>query len=144
MNSPPRTEKTVLQNFKLVPSGAAGFADEALAHEHFQEGLVTDALAFGDLAGLREIGFRQADGDLHATNPLKTSYPKPDICVDPGERTLRESLDHHGVCRIGVSFAEQKTEVQIPRRSAPQYDGRGTWSEKQVLRYAQDDTFGSG
>jgi hypothetical protein len=34
--------------------------------------------------------------------------------------------------------------VQIPRRSAPQYDGRGTWSEKRVLRYAQDDTFGSG
>src|SRR3972149_10875730 len=48
-------------------SAAAGFAYEALAHEHFQKGLIANALAFRDLAGLCEISFRQADRDLHAT-----------------------------------------------------------------------------
>src|SRR5258708_4142928 len=44
-----------------------GFAHETLAHEHFQESLVADALPLSDPPGLRKIGFRQPDGDLHAT-----------------------------------------------------------------------------
>src|SRR3990167_9328804 len=47
--------------FRLKPiSAAAGFAYETLAHENFQKGLVANALAFRDRAGLCEIGFRQA------------------------------------------------------------------------------------
>jgi hypothetical protein len=47
-------------------SAAPGFACEALVHQHFQEGLVANALSVRDLAGLREVGFRQADCDLDA------------------------------------------------------------------------------
>jgi hypothetical protein len=39
-------------------------------HKHFQESLVGNTLAFRDFASLQEIGFGQADRDLHA-GPLR-------------------------------------------------------------------------
>jgi hypothetical protein len=62
---PPEKLKPESPNGGLWEAGlAAGFARQALAHEDFQEGLAADSLAAGDLTGLGDAGFGQAEGDL--------------------------------------------------------------------------------
>jgi len=46
---------------------------EPFMHQHFQQGLATDALACRDLTGFRNIRFGQSQGNLSAGSPVQSA-----------------------------------------------------------------------
>src|SRR5947209_817447 len=62
---PPETFFDATNFLEATALTAAGLPYKPFAHEHLQQRLITDALAFSDLAGLSDVGFGQTNSNLH-------------------------------------------------------------------------------